>query len=103
MRIQFERNSMALVPAWGPIVAGRFADRVGFRVSLRFALLSQAIAVFLPVLVTGPIALMRFLFGMFVGSLYLYAAVANLSATRALHPGLAVEGSRAGSDRRRGQ
>src|SRR6516162_9410716 len=56
--------------------------------------LSKAIAVFLPVLVTGPIALMRFLFGMFVGSLYLYAAVANLLATRALHPGLAVEGNR---------
>lgn len=40
-----------------PVLAGHIADRIGFRRALRGAFVLQAVAVFLPVLVTTPAAL----------------------------------------------
>lgn len=69
----------------GPICAGFAADRIGFRLALRLSLLLQASAVLLPILSTGPPALLIASFT--IGSFISGSVALTLGCARELTPG----------------
>jgi predicted MFS family arabinose efflux permease len=69
----------------GPICAGFVADRIGFRSALRLSLLAQAIAVFLPLLSTGVVALV--ISSATIGSFISGSVALTLGRARELTPG----------------